>query len=86
MVVIPYLALSHQQVVVLGLMAALLEIMAVLVAAVGIVMVLAEQELLAKEIMVALAMDLAAHTQVAVAAAQALLGELDQVIMVVLAV
>jgi len=86
MVVIPYLALSHQQVVVLGLMAALLEIMAVLVVAVGIVMVLAEQELLAKEIMVALAMDLAAHTQVAVAAAQALLGELDQVIMVVLAV
>ena len=86
MVVIPYLALSHQQVVVLGLMVALLEIMAVLVVAVGIVMVLAEQELLAKEIMVALAMDLAAHTQVAVAAAQALLGELDQVIMVVLAV
>ena len=86
MVVIPYLALSHQQVVVLGLMVALLEIMAVLVVAVGIVMVLAEQELLAKVIMVALAMDLAAHTQVAVAAAQALLGELDQVIMVVLAV
>ena len=50
MVVIPYLALSHQQVVVLGLMVALLEIMAVLVVAVGIVMVLAEQELLAKVI------------------------------------